>query len=719
MFGWGKKSKNKDFKAILEKKLCLARENPEPIFDLSQCGLKSVPSGVYSLCKVFRKEILLLQENQLSSLSNGGNLVELSFLEVLDLGHNQFSVLPDDIIHLVNLQELRVNNNCLKTLPQAISNLHKLVVLDVSHNCLQSLPPCIGQLKSLQSLNLMLNPSLIRLPQELCFLVNTLKSLRIDVHTIEHPPSEITSQGTQRILQYFCEELGSEYQPLGNDNNLEAISTSSSLQHVRREESNLLDVYKRLEIKKNKKLQELMLVEKEIHEQKSKEYILQNQNKQDKEKLLGDLLKQQTRLENEVEKFQNQKEVERNKLIDHLVKVEDRAGQVINELVKANNNIRTSNQWLKDEDEMQRAGLFNQQTTLSIQRTKILNEMETLLREECLRLQEYEKIKSSIVKSSLDREIEWDEHICAKVFEREGHQNAIVAAVAADEVAQKAAVGVLLERGDLYTQQLIAQVLLVEQQLAVVTAVEVQRKKLNSEQHLNDLAMKRVTLSNLLVDLLSQQEKRRHHILSTLKKMEEVNTEQSGKKSADFWLRQYQKIMGLRPKAISSAQKALDQDLVNELVLCGVVHCLPFVAICDLQKLTVTELAKVGLSSQEEQKAVLRAVMKYNKQKEAQNLPSAPPSVGANLQSKELVATIPSENRNDVSTEMDPQNSASAPPLADEDVQNECVICFERTSEGIFVPCGHLCTCMMCAVKLFECPLCRSTIERLIKVMKA
>jgi len=38
-----------------------ARENPEPVFDLSDCGLKLVPSGIYSLCKVFRKEALYLQ----------------------------------------------------------------------------------------------------------------------------------------------------------------------------------------------------------------------------------------------------------------------------------------------------------------------------------------------------------------------------------------------------------------------------------------------------------------------------------------------------------------------------------------------------------------------------------------------------------------------------------------------------------------------------------
>ena len=38
-----------------------AQESPEPIYDLMDCGLKTIPSGVFSKCKVLRKEALLLQ----------------------------------------------------------------------------------------------------------------------------------------------------------------------------------------------------------------------------------------------------------------------------------------------------------------------------------------------------------------------------------------------------------------------------------------------------------------------------------------------------------------------------------------------------------------------------------------------------------------------------------------------------------------------------------
>lgn len=81
-----------------------ARENPEPIFDVSECALKHVPSGIYSLCKVFRKEALLMYDNKLSSLSGGGALSNLSLLTVLDIHGNEFTTLPPDIMCLSSLK---------------------------------------------------------------------------------------------------------------------------------------------------------------------------------------------------------------------------------------------------------------------------------------------------------------------------------------------------------------------------------------------------------------------------------------------------------------------------------------------------------------------------------------------------------------------------------------------------------------------------------------
>ena len=42
-----------------------ATESPEPVYDISECALKNVPSGVYSRCMIQRKEALLLQVRSL------------------------------------------------------------------------------------------------------------------------------------------------------------------------------------------------------------------------------------------------------------------------------------------------------------------------------------------------------------------------------------------------------------------------------------------------------------------------------------------------------------------------------------------------------------------------------------------------------------------------------------------------------------------------------
>lgn len=81
-----------------------ARENPEPIFDISDCNLKHVPNGIYSLCKVFRKKELKIMKNRLSSLSGGGMLSDLSLLIILDLSDNEFISLPSEINSLKLLE---------------------------------------------------------------------------------------------------------------------------------------------------------------------------------------------------------------------------------------------------------------------------------------------------------------------------------------------------------------------------------------------------------------------------------------------------------------------------------------------------------------------------------------------------------------------------------------------------------------------------------------
>ena len=94
-----------EYKTRLEQKLCIFRETPEPICDLSECNLEKLPgNSLFTLIKVQRKEILILGKNRLKSLATGGTLKDLELLQVLDLSHNKFKVIPIEICVLKNLR---------------------------------------------------------------------------------------------------------------------------------------------------------------------------------------------------------------------------------------------------------------------------------------------------------------------------------------------------------------------------------------------------------------------------------------------------------------------------------------------------------------------------------------------------------------------------------------------------------------------------------------
>ena len=48
--------------------------------------------------------------------------------------------------------------------------------------------------------------------------------------------------------------------------------------------------------------------------------------------------------------------------------------------------------------------------------------------------------------------------------------------------------------------------------------------------------------------------------------------------------------------------------------------------------------------------------------------------------------------------------------------ETECVICFAAARDCVLVPCGHAHTCMQCGGLLASCPMCRSAVERAIRL---
>ena len=47
---------------------------------------------------------------------------------------------------------------------------------------------------------------------------------------------------------------------------------------------------------------------------------------------------------------------------------------------------------------------------------------------------------------------------------------------------------------------------------------------------------------------------------------------------------------------------------------------------------------------------------------------------------------------------------------------DHCCICLYRTKEYACVPCGHMCICITCKERVQSCPICRSSVQKIVKI---
>nr|CAD7431954.1 unnamed protein product [Timema monikensis] len=616
---FGKKdNKRVDYKARLEHKLYLAREDPEPVFDLSDCALKSVPAGIYSLCKVFRKDALYLQI-------------------------------------------LNVSSNNLKSLPEALSSLQKLRVLNVSFNNLRAIPSSVGKLCYLHTLDLRGNKSLNTLPNNLCQATG-LRELMVDPTGFIHPPTSVVQMGTVEVIKFLCSELGVGYVSPCESPEEGAFASNSSCK------ANSPDADDKEKLFQEQRQLERIALEKELEEQHRRELELQHGVRANKNRV-GTEWNTDTHTSGV-----------------HVLELT--ADAVISQLLALSEISRDSSQLqhlleqeLKEEDRLLN---MRQEEYQSLRRKEVLNGMETLLEEECRReakLREYEEGRAEATRTLLSQEVETDKQLATLLLSQGQAQSELVGRLQKDEELQRAAVAALLERGDARSWALVHQVAVVESQLASLTALEMERKKLEMNEQIFDLSEKRVALSAMLVDLLSQQADRRRQLLNTLDEMERrrwISDQEKGEKSdEDFWLLQYQRLLDSRPYSLVEMERSLDPMLAQHLVVHGAIHCLPFLA------------QWVGVTLAQDRAAILEAVNSFLEQL-----------------ARQLAA---------------PEDSgASAPTLEAEGPMSvaECAVCLDNTCEVIFVPCGHMCCCIKCAELVGQCPLCRADVNQKVRVIQ-
>ncbi|XP_043286149.1 E3 ubiquitin-protein ligase LRSAM1-like isoform X2 [Venturia canescens] len=698
---------NVDYKARLEHKLYLARENPEPVFDISDCSLKQVPSGIYSLCKVFRKRVLLMQCNRLTTLLGGGALSDLSLLTVLDLRNNEFTNLPTEIVHLVSLKELYIQDNNIRKLPAELGDLENLTILNVAKNKLKGLPDSMGMLKKLSILDISRNEAVQKLPMTLG-QAQSLKEINLEgLDNLSYPPKDILLGGTIVIVAFLAHECGIEYAP----------------EKYKKEEESVLNVDEQEDqarrLNKDSIVQEmrqnaLLEVEKNIKEQQEYELELQSVLKGHRKKLLDDLVQQQTQLEQEIEKVQQERDLNRARLLSFIYNAEKEADHVITEFLRSSEEERQTQAELLEQEKLEEMRILSQCHTeqFNLRTKETLLAMEELLGEELLterKIDEYTKFRDCNAQSLLELEVRNNHHLAEVVRDQKRSQEDLVNRLRKDEVLQRAAVAALLERSDARSWSIVQQVTLVQSQLAALTSIELERKKFEINQQINDLADKRVTLSAILVDLLDQQEKRRKQLLETIQQIEEQRNVDSTRRNSLFWLMQYQSLMEARPKGLL---EGLEPTLVRHVAIAGALHCLPFLVTLPslMQDLDDERLQSIGIHCEKDRAAIKLAVENYLAEKKLGESP-IDPSAPIDLLGSPVYPSAPSDEPCTSSKTHEP---TTIPSIS----TTECVVCLDSHCEVIFLPCGHLCCCAACSSKVTtECPMCRGLIQRKVQAI--
>lgn len=310
----------------------------------------------------------------------------------------------------------------------------------------------------------------------------------------------------------------------------------------------------------------------------------------------------------------------------------------------------------------------------------------------------YNEEKSKSSKIHLENETK-NNLLLTDVFEEyDKNRTQLVDKINHDEEWQKSAVATLIAKNDARSWGLMEQIKIVEAQIAAMTSYELDKKKMNQETLFNDVAEKRANLTMVLLDLMDQQEKRKHQLLETLSDMENQRTED------DFWLIQYQKLLDQRG-VMQNSQASIDPLLGYNFLLNGVIHVVPFLLkiwnkkdFC-LERVSDDDLKNAGIKNKKDRAGVLKAINEFlssaitinnssnnNRAHDSYEKPCA--SKGIDV-TKPQVPSAPQESKSSLT----PPSSASLSSSRDQPQQTanavtECVVCMDQATKVIFLPCG-------------------------------
>ncbi|KAF1635887.1 E3 ubiquitin-protein ligase LRSAM1, partial [Eudyptes filholi] len=718
-----KKKPSDDARKRLEYQMCLAKEaGADDILDISKCELSEVPYGAFATCKVLQKKVLIIHTNNLTSLvPKSCSLLSLITVKVLDLHDNQLASIPADIGQLTSLQVLNLERNLLKCLPQSIGDLAQLQMLNVKGNKLKELPASVSGLRSLRTLDISEN-MLQELPRVLAH-IRTLETLTLDASSMTYPPPDICSAGTESIQQFLCKECGIAYYPPSQYllPVLESDGGGTSVDGVDRavhkyleEESKWQNKFLDYEKRKEKKMQEKLEFERRLNMGQREHALLVQQINSQKDEILQAVREDQMKLEEGLTKHQRYLEEERLKLLQQLKQAEQGIASRIQKLLEDNQRQNQSSDILKslenDRIRMEQLMAITQEETEHLRRREVASAMQQMLAESYknkLIQMTYESHRQDLVNQACSSLAEMDQKFQQILAWQQLDQNKAVSQILQQIEMQKAAFEALQVKKDLMHRQIRNQIKLIETELLQLTQLELKRQELDTETLQGVITEQRQALGCLLQQLLKEKKQREEELRQILVEMEA----KSETKQENYWLIQYQRLLNQKPLSLKLQEEGLERQLVNLLIDLSAEQYVPVfahhrISLQVLSTMTATDLEKIGVMEAGLQRAIL---------KRAQEILAVAKTIPELL--KTVDAEVPAAPEPSAPFEEPPSPVVPTAPLLQwDEKKSECVVCMERETQMIFLPCGHVCCCQTCCERLHTCPLCRKDITQRIRI---
>ncbi|XP_059149917.1 E3 ubiquitin-protein ligase LRSAM1-like isoform X2 [Physella acuta] len=705
----------------------LAQQDPEPRFDLSSCELMEVPSGVYAICRVLQKQVLLLHDNWLQGLGGGGEISDLSLLKILDLHNNELKCLPDDFGTLVSLQVLDLSGNRLKELPKSFENIPLLQTLNLRDNRFCTFPAVVCQLKRLRTLDISHN-SIDTLPVKLCF-VKALETLILDVEKMKFPSEDVCRKSTAAVMMYLCGQAQIEYEhPSKFWLKVEAAnkglksSSSDGYLNVAQIESQMMEgvqAYQNILDQKRKDAEEL---ERFLYEENEAQTQLAVNAAYNQRQLLSSITQHTEQDSEDLLNLNNRKEMEKEEFLKYLNDIENGISSLLTEILDFNTKAKETERLLElmEEERMKEDDWLKVrwEELQNVRKKEILENMQVMLREfasmeaarECV-----EMMKGEIARDALDQENFDVGQMHSLIHFKDIENQKIVQQLAEEEELQKTAFEALLISQDSAHSRIMAQIVLIESELAQLTAIEMDQRAKRMQHQFNIVADQRIALSAMLSQLLEEKEKRKAELKKRLIEMEQQREEGQ----QDYWLVQYQRLLDWKPQSLIDRESQLEIAVKEILISSGAEDYIPVFArhritIETMMTLTDSDLRQMGVHEMGIRKSIVKNIelqqTDYKKTPAHDKIrePAPPPH--------EVLPTAPTM------PELTRQPSLPAALLERQlsvtarGLNSECAICLDKQSNIIFLTCGHVCCCSTCALPVKECPLCRANISAKIRI---